>query len=377
MDSTLAQLPEAFLRRRVPDGRKGQPSLVGDDGGPPLASGLLRPDFNATRGGHAGGAESQWGLRGISQMRWPTWGRQQDGTSAFTTGGGYTSGAAAGVGRHCSPGGPSFGGSGMPPGRAVGPFGDGAGASRSSPSSNSRLFGEAENDDVRADAGERYGRPWRSSEGTGVAGLQSSMRPLGDNKGGSGSRTSSDWMPDMSIGDGGSSSDTGTLAATTLWGASSQPSGTGLHVSNPKERRLAAPLGWPDPGGSGTSTTLRDRQSGPLDALFGERQDFDSGSSATSRNRPNVPSGALFGESNAGRSNTAVEKPFGERHGSTTKTAGAFGSRHNNKSPEAFLSSPFGEFSHGVAAGGRPVIGSAFGEAVPVDEEEVEENPFA
>ncbi|CAM9827642.1 unnamed protein product, partial [Ectocarpus sp. 13 AM-2016] len=78
MDSTLAPLPEAFLRHRAPPGRQ-LPSTGPQDGGPPLAGSFLRPSGSggasaAVPAGAAGSVDgSQWSLRGML----PAWSREQ------------------------------------------------------------------------------------------------------------------------------------------------------------------------------------------------------------------------------------------------------------------------------------------------------------
>ncbi|CAN0151889.1 unnamed protein product [Ectocarpus sp. 6 AP-2014] len=78
MDSTLAPLPEAFLRHRTPPGRPLQ-STGPQDGGPPLAGSFLRPSGSggasaAGPAGAAGGVDGgQWSLRGML----PAWSREQ------------------------------------------------------------------------------------------------------------------------------------------------------------------------------------------------------------------------------------------------------------------------------------------------------------
>lgn len=351
MDSTLAPLPEASLRHRGQGGRIGQPLSSGDDGGPPLAAGLLRPDGTAS-------AESQWGLGRITQMRWPAWRRPQGGGGTLDpvagTGANDARTGAAGVGSNRSSG-------RLPPGRAVGPFGDGAGASRSSPSFNSRLFGDAE-DAGRNASPENQARAWRSSGGTGVAGLQSTVRPLGDKQGGAGSRRTSDWMPDMTIGAGSSSTNT-SGAAASRWEVTSQPSSAGSNLTGTTGRHPEGPPKWMT--GAGGSTT----------SDFTGGTDFGSRTSPMPQDRLNAPTSNLFEDNGAGR-NGFSEEYVGKRHhssGGELAAEGSMGRQENGKAGQDFMPSSFGGFRDDFDAPRRP---TAFGDPVAVDEEE-DENPFA
>lgn len=340
MDSTLAPLPEASLRHRGPEGRSGQSLLSEDDGGPPLAAGLLGHDGTA-------GTESQRGLGGITQMRWPAWRRPQSGGGTMDP---VTGTGAAGVGRNRSS-------DRLPPGRSVGPFGDGAGASRSSSSSNSRLFGDSGNAGRDASL-ENQARAWRSSGGTGVAGLQSTVRPLGDKQGGTGSRRTSEWMPDVTIGAGSSNTNT-SGAAASRWEATSQPRSAGSTLTSATGRHPEAPPKWLT--GAGGSTTP--------DVIEGAH--FGSRTSAMPQDRLNAPTGNLFNDNGAGRNGFSEERVGNHHHISGGQLAeGSMGRQENGKAGQDFVPSSFGGFR---GATRRP---AAFGDAAAVDEEE-DDNPFA
>lgn len=340
MDSTLAPLPEASLRYRGPEGRSGHPLSSADDGGPPLAAGLLGPDGTA-------GAESQWGLGGITQMRWPAWRRPQGGGGTLDPVAGT---GAAGMGKNRSSG-------RLPPGRTVGPFGDGAGASRSSSSFNSRLFGDSDNAGRDASL-ENQARAWRSSGGTGVAGLQSTVRPLGDKQGGTGSRRTSEWMPDMTIGAGSSNTNT-SGAVASRWESTSQPSSAGSTLTSATGRHPEPPRKWLT--GAGGSTTPD----------FIEGENFGSRTSAIPQDRLNAPTSNLFEDNGAGRNGFSEERVGKHHHGSGGELAeGSMSRQGNGKAGQDFVPSSFGGFRDAVR---RP---AAFGDAVGVDEEE-DENPFA
>lgn len=193
MDSTLAPLPAAFLRRRVSDQASSSRPQNGpstSNSGPSLAARTIRP----VGGAESGGAEGQWGLKGVSQMAWPAWGRGQKEEPKNANNG--MPGTRLGSERRQE-------GSGM--GGMVGPFGNGAGArSRSSVPNTSRLFG---------DEGSSGGRD---------GGLRDPVKPLKDRNGGGSARSSRDWMPVMAVGPGMSSSST-AAASATRWSQSSQP----------------------------------------------------------------------------------------------------------------------------------------------------------
>lgn len=218
VDSKVAPLPEAFLRRRLPEQQNGHTPFAADDG-PPLAGGLLGGDGGAGANASSNNATGRWGVGGVSQMRWPAWGRDQNqnGEAAVAT-------SASSARNSRSEGCDGRPDSKVPKGRPMRPFGDGSNAAGSMPAS-SGLFGRSGGDDRPGEA--RSANAWRSAGGE----LNRSARPSGD-KYGSGGTTGgpSGWMPDMTIGAGASSS---SSSGATRWAIPAPPAeSTRSHTSD-------------------------------------------------------------------------------------------------------------------------------------------------
>lgn len=348
MDSTLAPLPEAFLRRRD-TGQKIGRSPLENDGGPPLAGGLLRPGGVAGADAHADamptGADSQWSLRGMSQLRWPAWRQNQD-VDGNTAGAGSTTSAPAGAGRggkhvqgyagNGRGGGPSGHADGkIIPGRVVGPFGNGAGAADGSLPATSRLFGDADGAD--GEGGRRSGDSWRATGTAGAGGLHHPVRPLG----GGASGGSSDWMPVMAIG-------SGTSSSATRWGGPPHPEIAGGNTASHAMDFPDRPAVKASPGRSAGA------------AHSSETAGFGYGASAWPPEQPTATAVNASGVGKSGHGNAS-------EHGGRTGARGAGGlvsGGENDERRDIFApASPFSGFDNATAGGS--------------DGEEEEENPFA
>lgn len=206
----MAQLPEALLRHRVPEGNDQLSSSV-DHGRRSLEAAILDPDS-------AGGVAPDsigWGFPGVAQMRWPAWRRDQDAVSSgdgednliahceASKGKGWNPYESSGVHPNTGPS------SGTRLGRTVGPFGKGTGAigNRRMPVS-SGLFGDAEQRDGVSTVGSgtvpRYSGVFRGGAVATSVGNLGRSRLRGNqepNTRGPDSKTG-DWIPDLSVGVG-------------------------------------------------------------------------------------------------------------------------------------------------------------------------------
>lgn len=383
MDSALAPLPEAFLRHKGPAQPSGHSSFE-NDGGPPLAGGLLRPP-RGTGGAASSDANSQWSLKGMSQMRWLAW-RQEESNTGNAAGTTSSAGAAAAsipppraeVGR----GGQHAQGSvrndldeqGLSghtngktlAGRPVGPFGNGAGAVTTRLPASSRIFGDT------GDAEQRVARPSPSNSWQRSGAALAARRPertSGDSHGGGGSggsRGTSNWMPDMILGSGAQSS---SSTAATWSGALAHPENvdekTSSHMMSfspprPPEYFSAGPAagtGYPSEGKwSGTENAVRlSKRPEETTARASSASGFGQGSA-----REGSGAGAT-----GAMKNDAIFADAGEK-----KRAGAFGAK------------PFSRFNGAETGAGHLAPGS-FGtpaEAKCNDndgDDEEEDNPFA
>lgn len=390
MDSTLAPLPNAFLRRRALDNQTGQ-YLPHDKGGapppppPPGGMGLSRPG-GGVGGGVAGagasgaGADGQRGLRGMTQGLWPAWGRDQ-GKAGNVPGAGPTAASPAEAGRV------------HPGGRAVGPFGNGAGApSGGLKTTTSSLFGDGEEHVGRGGAGSADAS--RSSSGVAGGSARQALpaRPLGGNGiGGVGPRGRDGWMPVMSTVPGTSVSSTPT--ATPWGGAPTRLEGAG---GNPSSRYT--------PMGQGGRPAEQQRAAGRIASAGYSADSAGSGAIVWPPEQPEVapakplgvgakPSGAGLrpsgmggtgaepwrgGSSSSSSERGAVGRGVGDR-GAVAPGRAASGAEEGRR-PSVFASTPIGfdGAAAGTETGASP--GYSYGNTVAAEtseDEGEEENPFA
>lgn len=236
MDSSLAPLPEAFLRRKLPETDDRSP--LADDGGPPPAGGPLSNNAVAESSG--------WGLGGISQMRWPAWRREQGGGDGGLAATDDTANAAIdsavvptrkitgstpkGQGREVNGQGKNNSFLGR---RPVGPFGNGTGAAGRPPVS-SGLFGDMEDSGATTGSGiasARSADSWRRNKagGTGGGAFSGSVdKP----KSGATKDTGADWLPVLEVGSGVS----GSGRSVARFGRDSAPP---QHIASPDDDPFA------------------------------------------------------------------------------------------------------------------------------------------
>lgn len=352
VDSIVAPLPEAFLRRRLPDEQSGQTPFAAD-GGPPLAGGLLGGDGGAGAIASNTNATGRWGVGGVSQMRWPAWGREQNqnGETAVAT-------AASSAGNGRSEGSDGRTDSKVPKGRPMRPFGDGSNAAESLPASSGLFGGNGGNE---RPGGARSANAWRSAGGE----LNLPARPSGDRYGSGGTKGGqSGWMPAMTIGAEASSS---SSSGATRWAMPAPPAeSTRSHTSNA--------TGFP--GGSPVQQRDIKNESG---AFPTGGAGLRSGASTW----PERPSATATGGSFGGATgHVHTDKGDGGRGGEAGTTDGLMTGRRGEQRQGVFGSSSFsGLDGSTVPRGERSLVATPFGVADTRvdsgDEDDEEENPFA
>lgn len=352
VDSTVAPLPEAFLRRRLPDKQNGHTPFAAD-GGPPLAEGLLGGDGGAGAVASNTNATGRWGVGGVSQMRWPAWGKEHNQNEEAAV---ATAASSAGNGR-------SEGSDGrtdikVPKGRPMRPFGDGSNAAGILPAS-SGLFGGNGSNERPGEA--RSANAWRSAGGE----LNRPARPSGDRYGSGGAKGGPPgWMPDMTIGAGASSS---SSSGATRWAMSAPPAeSTRSHTSNA--------TGFP--GGSPVQQRDRKDESG---AFPTGGTGLRSGAS-TWPERPSVT--ATGGSFSGATGHVHTDKGDGGRGGRAGTTDGLITGRRGEQRQGVFGASSFsGLDGSTVPRAERSPVATPFGVADTRveggDEDDEEENPFA
>lgn len=377
MDSTLAPLPNAFLRRRAPD---NQTADIGGAHPPPgVVGGLSHP--NGGTGPSAGG-NSAWGLRGMTQGFLPTWGRDQ-GKAGNVPVAAPTGTGPADADR-------------VRQGRAVGPFGNGAGAAPGTlkaPTSNS-LFGDGGGAGLGGGGvgGSGSADSWRTSSGatTGGTARQGPARPLGGGNGVVGSKGKDGWMPVMSAVPGGSAS---SVAPGKSWGPSARREGAGDPSRHtPIEGRGGRPSYQQWPAGSIASTGYPAENAGSSAIVWPPEQPEvtpvkpsgigakPSGIGAKPSGIGANPSGMDGTESWRGRI-SSERGAFGrgeEKRDAVAPDGFSAGADEGRRPNSVFASAPVG--LDGASAGRGGAIDFSYGDAITLETSEddgEEENPFA
>ncbi|CAB1102637.1 unnamed protein product [Ectocarpus sp. CCAP 1310/34] len=380
MDSTLAPLPEAFLRHRTPPGRQ-LPSTGPQDGGPSLAGSFLRPSGSggASAAGPAGAAGGvgggQWRLRGML----PAWSREQP--SKPGDGSALAPGGSAAPGREWNPheNPRTRIGNGVGRGGAVGPFGNGTGAAaagRTNPANSSLFGGDAT---AGASGGGMGGAAkkeslfdsWRSPRAAAAgagAGMGGTLRqaPGSSFGGGGSSRRSSAWMPDTSRGSGTSTS---SSPPGNMLGAA------GAVPTPPTSREELAGSGSTSNGNSVRGPTDRPARGGLFSA---------AGSGGENAGFPGSSGGSSMAASPAWPSEQS-NAPLGGAAGAEGRVRGGESSGGRNLAVPTFSSSldTGARFTSEVGRSGGTFVGTTtLGESddhhgFEEEDGEEEENPFA